>query len=433
MSGSSVYQIKSGEQGIMKSRRAGGLSISRFAWICWLLACCGPLALARSGPAQKVQTISVDRYVGALSFSPDGQFLAIDSGAGTVIWSLPARRIVAHLEIGLPGLGGSRLIQFSPDSRYLAVCGYAGEGRSDYSIFIYQTKTWNVAHEISSQTVDGLKTGQPCSAVMFSADGKYLVRVDGPLHAFAVLLYSTSNWTVVKALRTEPLEKDRVPTDPAVRIVLDPDANRESFGFYEGQPSLSANGYLALPGRVFVRPPPEERAHLNPVQIAQRTTGAGEAWILEMPAGNLIQSIHTEEYSLSWRPDGRRLAAGGGGKIELIDPHSGATVVIQSSQLHPTGFGSAQGTEYGRELVAFSPDGRFLVEAIDRQVEVWDGDHTRRLQTIHAVPACLAISPDSRFVALGGEEVSMVDSLPLLDLAVHPHGSPGKVLLYELK
>lgn len=105
------------------SRRAAGLSMGRFAWFCWLLACCGsPLALARPGPAQKVQTITVDRHVGALAFSPDGQFLAIDTGdGGTVIWSLSARRIVAHLEIGLPGLAGTQLVQFSPDARYLAV------------------------------------------------------------------------------------------------------------------------------------------------------------------------------------------------------------------------------------------------------------------------------------------------------------------------
>jgi WD40 repeat protein len=377
----------------------------------------------------------VDRYVGALAFSPDGQFLAIDTGGGgTVIWSLSARRIVAHLEIGLPGLAGTQLVQFSPDSRYLAVCGFAGEGRSDYSIFIYQTKTWKVAHEIASQTVGGLETGQPCSDVMFSADGKYLVRVDGPLHEFAVLLYDTSNWRVVRALRTTPLKKDMTPTDPAVRIVRDTHANTDSFGFYQGQPSLSINGrYLALPGTALARPPPEERAHLDPVQIVQRTRGVAEVWILEMPAGNLLQSIDTEAYSLSWRPDGQRLAAGGGGKIELIDPHSGAIAVIQNSQLHPTGFGSAQGTEYGRELVAYSPDGRFLVEAMDRQVEIWDGNHGKLLQTIHAVPECLAISPDSRFVALGGSEVSMFDSVPLLDLAIHPHGSAGKVVLYEFK
>lgn len=419
----------------MMSRRAAGLLVGRFSWFCLLLACCSsPLALARSGPAQKVQTITVDRYVGALTFSPDGQFLAIDTGGGTVIWSLSARRIVAHLEIGVPGLAATQLIQFSPDSRYLSVCGFAGEGRSDYSIFIYQTKTWKVAHEIADQTVGGLKTGTPCSDVMFTADGKYLVRVDGALQQFAVLLYDTSSWKVVRALRTAPLKNDVAPTDPALRIVLDTHANRDSFGFYQGQPSLSRNDrYLALPGTAMERPPPEERAHLDPVQIVQRTRGVAEVWILEMPAVNLLQSIDTEAYSLSWRPDGQRLAAGGGGKIELIDPHSGAIAVIQNSQLHPTGFGSAQGTEYGRELVAYSPDGRYLVEAIDRQVEVWDGDHAKRLQTIQALPGCLAISPDSRFVALGGEEVSMFDSVPLLDLAVHPHGSPGKVLLYELK
>lgn len=417
-------------------RRASGLLVSRFAWFCLVLACCsGPVALARSGPAQKVQTITVDRYVGALAFSPDGQFLAIDTGGGgTVIWSLSAHHIVAHLEIGLPGLAGTQLVQFSPDSQYLAVCGFAGEGRSDYSIFIYQTKTWKLAHEIASETVDGLQTGQPCSNVIFTADGKYLIRVDGALQEFAVLLYDTSSWRVVRALRTKPLKGDMTPMGSALRMVLDRHVNTDSFGFYRGQPSLSRNDrYLALPGTAFERPPPEKRAHMDPVQIFQRTRGVAEVWILEIPAGNLLQSIDTGAYSLSWRPDGQRLAAGGGGKIELIDPHSGAIAVIQNSQLHPTGFGSAQGTEYGYELVAYSPDGRFFVEAIDRQVEVWDGDHAKRLQTIHALPGCLAISPDSRFLALGGEEASLFDGVPLLSLAVHPQGTSGRVLLYVLK
>jgi hypothetical protein len=68
-------------------------------------------------------------------------------------------------------------------------------------------------------------------------------------------------------------------TDPRVRIVFDTHPDGDSFSFDENsQPSLSKNGrYLALAGAAWLAPSPEERAHLDPVQIAQRTRSVAEA------------------------------------------------------------------------------------------------------------------------------------------------------------
>jgi WD40 repeat protein len=400
--------------------RAPVLPTLSFASWFWVIACCsGSPVVAHSVVAHKVQTITVDREVGALDFSPDGQFLAIDSPGGTSIWSLQRGQIIEHIAIGIPGSITAKPIHFSPDSRYLAVCGYAGNGRSDYAVFIYETKHWTLAHKIVSEKFSGRDTGQGCSGAMFSADSRYLLRVnDFPNNEFTVLLYDISSWKVVSALRRQLFE-----TEPADGMSI------------AGQASLSKSGqYLALAGNAAFGPPAEERSHLDPFQVLQRTRYKSAVWLVDMPSGKLVRSIIAPGYSLSWRPDGRRLAVGGDATVQLIDPISGATVVTQDSQLRPTEFGSAQGTAYGRELVAFSPDGHFLVEAMDRQVEVWDADHANRSQTIRAVPECIAVSPDSRLVALGGAEVSLLEDVsPVLDLFVHPQGAGGKVLLYEIK
>lgn len=372
-----------------------------------LLAAGHASASEKSPVAHQLQSIKVDREVEALDFSPDGRFLAITSG-GTFIWSLKERRIIQHLEIGAPGgPNEAKLTQFSPDSKYFAICGYAGNGRSDFAVFAYETEHWTIAHEITGEKFTG------CSGVLFSDDGKYLVRSKGD--DVPVSWYDIRNWQVVGVV-----PKQLFRSQPADGISS------------SGPVSLSPGSrYLALGGSAFSKPPIAEREHLSSLEISQRTTFVHAVWLVDVPSQKLLWGILAPSHSLSWRSDGLRLAVGGDGAIRLLDPSSGATLIMQASQLNPQGFGSAQGTSYGRELAAFSPDARFMVEAIDRQVEIWDGNHAVKWQTISAVPGCIAISADSRLIALGGGEPSLLPAI--VDLFVHPNGGVGRVLLYELK
>jgi WD40 repeat protein len=397
------------------------------SWRCFSLIGIAFVTLGVSGPASsgpsiahERQTIRVDGAVSALAFSPDAKLLAIASLHGTVIWDLATGRIAQHLNSVADHLG-AQVVNFSPDARYLAICGW-GEGHTIDTILIYDTKTWQLSHAIDHETGNGIDTGKACTGVLFSPDGKLLVRLTNQFAEGAeynVVLYDTSSWRVASAIRTTSLQKgtDTDSIRPPGRLVLqtrDSPADIE-FTVDEGQAFFSKSGqYLALGGH----------------KVA-RATNVPQIWILEMPAGDLLRSLEVPTHSISWGPAGRRIAVGGNGKVVVLDADSGTILITQDSQIHCIEFGCAQGTTNGRELVAFSPDGRFLIEAIDRQVEVWNGEHTKKWQSIPAVPWCMAVSPDSRFLALGGEPKSV---LPLLvDLAVHPRGAGGKVILYEIK
>ncbi len=397
----------------------------------------GEPACSGSSIAHERQTIAVDGAVGALAFSQDGRFLAVDSQAGTLIWDIPSRRVVQRLAIGASNQLGAQVVNFSPDSRYLAVCGFAGEGRSDYAVFVYDTKTWQLSREIDHDTSNGIDTGQVCTGVLFSPDGKHLIRLTNQLAnglEYNLMVYDTSTWHVTSAIRTQSLEKgsDAESIHPPGRLVLQTLERPTSFSVDQGQAVYSKSGqYLALAGENLLLLTEQERAGLDTVQIFRRTKTIAQIWILGMPMGDLLRSIEGPTHSISWRPDGRRIAAAGNGKIEVFDPDSGAVLVTQESQEHCRDFGCAAGETNGRELVMFSADGRYLFEALDKQVEVWDGDHTKKWQSITAVPWCLAVSPDGRWLALGGEPKGVLPAL--LDLAVHPHGAGGRVVLYELK
>jgi WD40 repeat protein len=373
--------------------------------------------------ATKSSVIDLEGAAGALDFSPDDKYLAIDHSGwgGTEIFDLQRKRMAAHLTVGGIGTWNTDMMHYSPDGHQLAICGSGNDGQF-ISIYVYDTSTWVMVHRISDGTVNEIDTGDSCDGLAFAPDGKGIVRLTNQMldkAQYNVVFYNTSTWAVTSAIRTTPFGsngKDMVRHPPIGIVLSDPKDPTFNFVGDGGALAFSKNGrYLALSGRSFSAKPfrPGEgmiafTPELITIDLSTRTLSHVMPGIVE---------------SLDWSPDGSRIAAGLDDDIFTINIFDAKSGAVLASEVN----GPAH------VLVRYTPDGKYLIEMVGKQVEIWDGTHEQLLQTIHAQPRCIAVSHDSHYFALGGVPNSILDVTAMLNLFTHPNGPKGKVIIYKLK
>ncbi len=133
------------------------------------------------------------------------------------------------------------------------------------------------------------------------------------------------------------------------------------------------------------------------------SAGDGTVKLWNIETGALIRTLPTGAdfvYSVAFHPDGKHLAsAGADGKLKVWDLTTGRDVFAEEGYL---GMHYTYGTGYG---VAFSPDGRRLAAGKDGAVNLWDWKEHRLL---HSLPGhekrsiSVAFSPDGKRLASGG-------------------------------
>ena len=86
--------------------------------------------------ATKSVVIEVVAEAAGMDFSPNGNYLAIDTRGndGTDIWDFAQKRMAGHVKDGGVGVWATDMIHFSPDGRQLAIC--------TNKITVYDTTTW---------------------------------------------------------------------------------------------------------------------------------------------------------------------------------------------------------------------------------------------------------------------------------------------------
>jgi WD40 repeat protein len=114
------------------------------------------------------------------------------------------------------------------------------------------------------------------------------------------------------------------------------------------------------------------------------------------------------------------LAAAAEDGVRIYDIRSGAVI-------------STETVESSRPRIRYTRDGKYLIEAVGKKLEIWDGSHQHLLQTMKGEVPNIAVSSDGRYMALGGSDNNILDATAMSSLIFHPNGSAGKVILYKLK
>lgn len=398
----------------------------KFVAVVWIVllaippnATAGLFSSDNNAVATEVTVLDEDTQSGALDFSPDGRYLAVDShgNGGTNIWDLEKKRIVTHLPEGGAYTWQKELLRYNPNGKQLAICH--GMGTSQISVDVYDPSSGATIYSISDE--DKTKGfGGGCAGIAFTPDGKELVRLANRMIFHPgnnVIFYDTSSWLVTRGIRTIPLIKK--PSNAAWNdksnwsfldapdmLWINPD---KSAAFHPDMLSFSKDGrYLALAGGSF--------------DVYQAQDHRNEVALVDMQNLSLMRVIPGHVESFDWNPDNIHIAVPGdlNGKLNIFDSQTGRVVLSEE-------VGSVH------VLVRYTPDGKYLIEKVGKKVEIWDGQHQNLLQVIKAEPSYIAVSQDGHYFAMGGAKSSIWDANALLSLTVHPKGASGKVIIYKLK
>jgi WD40 repeat protein len=376
--------------------------------------------------ATAVAELNENTQAGVLDFSPDGKYLAVFSqgNGGTDIWNIEQKRVVAHLPEGGVYTIFNDLISFSPNGKQFAICNEMTK------ISVYETSSWTKINSIDDAELKQHQSGG-CQAIAFTPDGKELIRLASPSirgQGNNVIFYDTFSWQITRGFRTGAFVDSNSIGDPinwSVQvppntILIDPSNNKTSFDPHTL--SISKDGkYLALAGSsiAFDHESPFDQSEVVIVEISNQSL----VHVIHGQAESPDHQLPVDITSIDWSHDSNRIAFGpidNSLSIKVLDSSSNKTV-------------ATEGAEPFHVLVRYTSDGKYLIEKIEKRVEIWDGQHQKLLQVIKAEPTYIAVSRDGHYFAMGGAENSILDATALLSLITHPNGPKGKVLVYKLE
>jgi WD40 repeat protein len=326
------------------------------------------------------------RYsVGAVSWSPDGRWIATGSGDSFVrVWNAET----GELEQRLSGHTGEVItVDWGPDSRRLVSGGSDGTAR-----------VWEV-DEAEGREVFRLakQPTQLGTLAAFSPDGEQVLTGDIGIGAVQIWDLSLQGDAEVMNLPTDHLAPVDVDTLPDGRIVASDRDGSVSVWRTDGthEATIGPGGGSSEPVWRIATSPQGGR-----IATVRKSSGVLSAW--DVGTGDRVFEVDAypsgEVSSIDWSPDGRYLAAGSStdGRVTIFGADGERITVLEE----PAGTYIA--------TLAFSPGGRALAVATGNpkdparsHISIWDWDRGEVDQTIDAAATALAFDPTGSTLAAG--------------------------------
>ncbi len=362
------------------------------------------------------------RIVGAFSLSPDGRMIGlspgdsvdlVDTATGDTIRTIKASETLRDVEFSgdcqtLVGLSMDNSLQFWNTSTgelrhtvsvgdcatYVAMAvSYVG----DFVLLANQPANGLIAsynsRESHGRTLPGIRSS--IKSVAVSPDGMLLAAGDFNGHVFL--------WDAAT------LQPSGAPltcgTASVTRLEFSPDNRQLATGNFDAVVAVwdvtTRQRLHQLKGHT------RAVTHLDfsadgKLLVSSADDGTVRLWdaALREPSRSLTKpgdADYPKQESLAFSPDGRWLASGGGGRVQVYEAHTGKRA--HAFEGHPA------------MSVEFSPDSSILAAGgLDSRVKLWDVALDKEICTLEGVPMgphdrhsaeCLAFSPDGRMLAVG--------------------------------
>ncbi len=369
-----------------------------------------------------------DLAVTAVAVAPGGRLLASSSLDGTLrLWDpvtgREQRQTPVHAE-------GAFAVAFTPDGKQVAAGGPAGD------VTFFDTATGKPGRKLAPERVDEPRPHDFWS-VAFAPDGKTLVTGSSD---HTVRLWDAATGKELRRLGRQPDAVWSVACSPDGKVVASAgrrDGTVHIWDLKTGKEVRSLTGQkggisrivYSSDGRLLVAAggsfdPTIYVWNARAGKVVCRLTGHTEyiEGVAISPDNRTVASVSRGETARLWdletgrerrrlpavgplrcvafSPDGRTLAAGGGGEGESVILFDAATGRVK---------GRLRSETPGISSLAFARDGRTLAGAgLTRDVHVWEvatGQERRQFTGPQEMPvACIALAPDGRTLAAAGKQ-----------------------------
>jgi WD40 repeat protein len=308
-----------------------------------------------------VKIAELEHVPWSLDFSPDGTRIAIGwarDNVTVVEWRTGhVEKTLTQPRGAIPSMNPNAL-RYSPKGDLFAVCENKGAG--DVIVRMSNTKDWSTAKEITNSG-PGV-----CADLAFSADGLLLF----------VLVQNTIAPDVVMATA--------VATGETV-WQLELQRNLDTHCL-----AVSPNGATVAISGIFTTSP------ASPSGTFEMANHEPTVDIVDTQNRQITKVFKTSAMGpIAWSPDGARFAIAGNSFVEFFDGQTGARLVHEEL------------TNSAHMNLRFTPDGKYFIETdmnaggTGLGAKIWDSQHGKLLQEIKGNATDVAVSEDSRYLALG--------------------------------
>ena len=297
-----------------------------------------------------------DGEIGAIAWSPDGSKIAAGGPlhSAVMVWEASTGALLRSLN---REFGGVSAVAWSPDGKTVAAGRKFTEvARGHVAVHIWDSETGRVLQSLLGPSPLGRGDNDVFTgALSFSPDGRLIAAG----HRGSVSVHEVTSGRLVSVCRKHLATGKAVAFSPDGRqIATSGEYGRAPVQLFEGQSGVqvrSMSGQPESPFGVAFRPDGKEIATVAP--------GHSSVTVWSVPEGRPTRALThpSSVYSVAYSPAGRLMAsAAPAGGVVVWDAEAGTRLLTLPNPRELA------------DVVAFSPDGRYLAVPLGRQVRIWD-------------------------------------------------------------